>query len=238
MRPIFSAETRRRLQEHDPKWHVKAILQLICTILAFNALILFADATAITNKYYVTAYNNWSDWMPLFPVLISLIYNPVTFLLVLLRRRGKPIHPGWHVGFHFLIWALGIPSIVFSVGWGWFWWWQPVYYRYRNGSIPCRGYNFWSEPCQPAIYTVGRIEIAANVFLGLLIIFEFTLFFLACVALHKHRKATRQSRMPARLSQLQYNRDPEAHAAEQPPAYAPSQEHTPGATPSPVTKYS
>ena len=68
MRPIFSAETRRRLQEHDPKWHVKAILQLICTILAFNALILFADATAITNKYYVTAYNNWSDWMPLFPV--------------------------------------------------------------------------------------------------------------------------------------------------------------------------
>ena len=61
---------------------------------------------------------------------------------------------------------------------------------------------------------------------------------MASIALHKHRKAIRQSRMPARLSQLQYNRDPEAHAAEQPPAYAPSQEHPPGATPSPVTKYS
>ncbi|KAL9000708.1 MAG: hypothetical protein Q9169_000744 [Polycauliona sp. 2 TL-2023] len=236
LRPIFPAETRRRLQENDPKWHIKAILQLICTILAFNALILFADATAITNKYYETPYHNWSDWMPLFPVLITLIYNPVTFFL-LLRRRGKPIHPGWHVGFHFLIWALGIPSIVFSVGWGWFWWWQPVYYRFRNGYIPCRGYNFWSEPCQPAIYTVGKIEIAANVFLGLLIIFEFTLFFMACAALHNHRKAIRESRMPARLSQLQYNRDPEAHAAQEPPAYTPSEENGSVIAPPTATKY-
>lgn len=68
MRPLFSPETRRRLQENDPKWQVKAILQLVCTVLAFNALILFADATAITNRYYVTAYHDWSDWMPLFPV--------------------------------------------------------------------------------------------------------------------------------------------------------------------------
>ncbi|KAL8674576.1 MAG: hypothetical protein Q9168_001019 [Polycauliona sp. 1 TL-2023] len=164
---IFPAETRRRLQENDPKWHVQAILQLVCAVLAFLALILFADATAITNKYYNVAYRDWSDWMPLFPVLIALIYNPITFFL-LLSRRGKPIHPGWHVGFHFLIWALGIPSIVFSVGWGWFWWWQPVIYRFRDGYVPCRGYNFWSKPCEPAIYTVGKLEIAANVFLGLL----------------------------------------------------------------------
>lgn len=68
MRPLFSPETRRRLQENDPKWQVKAILQLVCTVLAFNALILFADATAITNRYYVTAYHDWTDWMPLFPV--------------------------------------------------------------------------------------------------------------------------------------------------------------------------
>ncbi|KAI4098163.1 MAG: hypothetical protein LQ339_006541 [Xanthoria mediterranea] len=238
MRPLFSPETRRRLQENDPKWHVKAILQLVCTVLAFNALILFADATAITNRYYGTAYHDWSDWMPLFPVLISLIYNPVTFFL-LLRGLGKPIHPGWHVGFHFLIWALGIPSIVFSVGYGWFWWWQPVLYRYRSGRIPCRGYNFWSEPCQPAIYTIGRIEIAANVFLGLLIIFEFALFFMACIAARKHRLAVRQSRMPARLSQLQYNRDPEAHAAQEPPAYTPSEEHaSSGTPPAAAVKYS
>ncbi|KAL8924464.1 MAG: hypothetical protein Q9172_002675 [Xanthocarpia lactea] len=167
MRPLFSAETRRRQQENDPKWHVKAILQAICTFLAFIALILFAAATAVTNKYYNLLHGDWSDWMPLFPVLISLIYNPVSFSLRL-RRHGKPIHPGWDVGFHLLIWVLGVPSIVLSVGWGWFWWWQPVLYRYNNGYIPCYGWNFWSEPCQPAIYTAGKLEIAANVFLGLL----------------------------------------------------------------------
>ena len=68
MRPLFSAETRRRQQENDPKWHVKAILQAICTFLAFIALILFAAATAITNKYYDSPHGDWSDWMPLFPV--------------------------------------------------------------------------------------------------------------------------------------------------------------------------
>ncbi|KAL8733923.1 MAG: hypothetical protein Q9181_003398 [Wetmoreana brouardii] len=167
MRPLFSAETRRRLQENDRKWYIKAILQTICTFLAFLALILFADATAITNKYYPSPHGDWTDWMPLFPVLISLLYNSLTLLLLLFRRSGKPVHPAWDVGIHLLIWSLGIPSIVLSVGWGWFWWWQPVLVKYR-GTIICNHWNFWSEPCEPAIYTAGRLEIAANVFLGLL----------------------------------------------------------------------
>ncbi|KAL8765718.1 MAG: hypothetical protein Q9209_007283 [Squamulea sp. 1 TL-2023] len=198
MNPLFSAETRRRLQENDPKWRAKAILQAICTFLAFIALILFADATAITNRYYVLPHGGWSDWMPLFPVLISLIYNPVAFFL-LLRRRGKPIHPAWHVGVHLLVWVLGIPSIVLSVGYAWFWWWQPVYYTS---------------------------------------IFEFTLFVLACIVMHKHRRAIRSRRMPTGLSQLQYHRDPEAHAAQQPPAYTPSEEHEPVVTKPSATRYS
>ncbi|KAL8952667.1 MAG: hypothetical protein Q9222_001435 [Ikaeria aurantiellina] len=220
MRPLFPVETRRRLQEHDPRWHIKAIIQAVTTFFAFIALILFADATALTNEYFDSAYGDWSDWMPLFPVLISLIYNPLTFLLTIFRRKGKPVHPGWDVGTHLITFALAIPSIVFSVGWGWWWWWQPVYIEFGN-YIPCNGWNFWSEPCNEIIYTAGKIEIAANVFLGLIIILTFTLFVMACIATHKHRRAVRRNRISTRNIQLQCNRSPEEHAAQEPPAYSP-----------------
>ncbi|KAI4129006.1 MAG: hypothetical protein LQ338_002473 [Usnochroma carphineum] len=222
MKPLFSPETRRRLHETHPKWHLKAILQATCASLAFLALILFADATALTNKYFPSPHGDWSDWMPLFPVIISLLYNPLSFLYLL---SNNPLHPGWDVGVYLLIWALAIPSIVFSVGLGWFWWWQPVLQEY-DGYILCNQWNLWSEPCNPVIYTAGKIEIAANVFLGLLIILTFTLFVLACVATHKHRRAQRTAKVASRNIRLQYHRSPEEHAVarlepQQPPAYSP-----------------
>ncbi|KAL9004649.1 MAG: hypothetical protein Q9188_002540 [Gyalolechia gomerana] len=220
MRSLFPAETRRRLQEENPKWYIKAILQAICAFLAFPALILFADATALTNKYFSSPHGDWTDWMPLFPVLISLIYNPLALALLIFPYGHKPTHPGWDVGVYLLIWALGIPSIVFCVGWGWFWWWQPVLVKSHH-YIPCNQWNYWSEPCNPVIYTAGKIQIAANVFLALLIILSFTLFVLGCIATHKHRRAARRSRIAARNIQLQYHRSPEEHAAQEPPAYTP-----------------
>ena len=62
-----------------------------------------------------------------------------------------------------------VPSIVFSVGDAWVWWEQPVEIEIGD-LIPCTNwFNFWSEACQPTIYTIARIEIAANVFLGLIL---------------------------------------------------------------------
>lgn len=52
-------------------------------------------------------------------------------------------------------------------------------------------------------------------------IFSFTLFVLACITTHKHRRAARRSRNGTRDIQLQYHRSPEEHAAHQPPLYTP-----------------
>ncbi|KAI4097850.1 MAG: hypothetical protein LQ348_003246 [Seirophora lacunosa] len=222
MRPLFS-ETQRRLRADNPRWWIKASLQAISTFLAFFALVLFSAAIDLTNRHYKFPHGLWNDWMPLFPVLISLIYNPVAFLVPLLRPSRTPLHPGWDVGVYLLTWALGVPSIVFSVGLGWFWWWQPVLVKF-NDFIPCGpySYNRWSEPCAPAIYPAGRLEIAANVFFALLIIFTFTLFVLACISTHKRRRAPQRANIAARNIQLQYHRSPEEHAAHEPlPAYSP-----------------
>ena len=64
---------------------------------------------------------------------------------------------------------ISVPSIVFSVGDGWYFWWQPARLEVDD-LIPCNNwFNFWSETCQPTIYTIGRTEIAVNVFLGLIL---------------------------------------------------------------------
>jgi len=103
-----------------------------------------------------------------YQVVLALLYNPIALFLVIRYRRGRSYHPAWNAGADFLIWALAVPSIVFSVGDGWFWYWQPVRLEFDD-VIPCDEFNFFSEACQPEIYTMGRIEIAANVFLALLL---------------------------------------------------------------------
>lgn len=69
-----------------------------------------------------------------------------------------------------MIWGLALPSIVFSLGDGWFLYWQPVEFSIDGDFVLCDfAGNFWSEPCNPMIYTIGKMEIAANVFLALIL---------------------------------------------------------------------
>lgn len=101
-------------------------------------------------------------------IVLCLIYNPLALWLDISHRSGKSIHPGIHVAIDLIIWALGIPGIVLSVGTGWFWYWRPVALDI-DGFIPCDApYNFYSKVCNPEIYTAGKTEIAGNVFLALI----------------------------------------------------------------------
>ncbi|KAM0803560.1 hypothetical protein BDR22DRAFT_839137 [Usnea florida] len=201
---------------------VTTFLRALAIPLSLIAMILFAVTTSVSKLNYDT--NDWSDGLPLAPVLLALFYDTLYLFLTLSQRQGRPIHPGWNVGVDLLVWALAVPSIVFSVGEGWFWLWQPVEIEFGNGLVPCDEYNYWSEVCNPLIYTLGRTEIAANVFLALILIIHFILFVYACIATHKWRKAKKLSASERRNIELQYNRSPEEHLESQPPAYTPSAE--------------
>ena len=126
-------------------------------------------------------------------------------------RHGRIIHPGWSVGIDLIIWGLALPAVVFSVGVGWFWWWQPVMFVLKDGSIPCVAYNYWSKPCNPLIYRLGKMEIAASVFLALTLIAHFILFVRACVLTHQLRKRKGLESNARRNIELQYRRDPADH---------------------------
>lgn len=203
---------------------MKLGLRVLNIPFAFTAMILYAYTTSVSKLNY--SGDDWTDGLPLAPVLLALFYDPLYLFLTLFQRPGRPIHPGWNVGVDLLVWALAVPSIVFSVGDGWFWYWQPVLIEFPNGLVPCDEYNYWSEDCNPLIYTLGRTEIAANVFLALILIIHFILFVCACVATHKWRKAKKLSASERRNIELQYNRSPEEHLESQLPAYTPSAEGT------------
>lgn len=220
-RPL-PAETRRRLSEHDRRWPFKLGMRAVATLFAFIAMILFAVTTSESKKNY--GGNDWVDGMPLAPVLLALFYDPLVIFLTLYQRHGRPIHPGWHVGVDLFVWALAVPSVVFSVGDGWFWYWQPVLLEF-DGIIPCDEWNFWSYQCNPLIYTLGKMEIAANVFLALILFIHFTLFAFACIATHKWRKANKKVTATGRRNiQSIYHRSPEEHKELQLPAYTPRAE--------------
>lgn len=97
--------------------------------------------------------------------------------------------------------------------------------------VPCSGSNLRSKVCSPMIYTLGRVELAANVFLCLLILAQFTLFVYSCVAAHRHRIARRQARRSrgvvggdadTELAVSPRSSDPSrfaGHLAKAPPAY-------------------
>ncbi|KAL9638150.1 MAG: hypothetical protein Q9164_001744 [Protoblastenia rupestris] len=213
------AETRRTLNEHDHRWPFKFGIRAIATLFSFIGIVIFASTVSLSKKYY--GGNDWVDGLPIGPLLISFLYNPTLLYLTLYRRNGKPIHPGFSVTADLFTWALAVPAIVFSVGVGWFWWWQPVVMRIGD-RIPCNRFNYWSQYCNPMIYKLGRMEIAANVFLALVLIMHFVLFVYACIACHKWRMAKKRETVHRRNIELQYHRSPEEHMEGQPPAYTPS----------------
>ena len=62
---IPSLETRRQLAEHDRRWHVKAVLRVLATVLAFFGMIMFAVAINITDRYFPMPKGDWLDGLPL-----------------------------------------------------------------------------------------------------------------------------------------------------------------------------
>ena len=85
-------------------------------------------------------------------------------VLITLIRKGS-LHPAIYMGLEFFIFILCVPAIVLSVAGGLFWYWSPAVVD-QKGNINCAFFfNDFSPECDPVAYTVGKMQIAAIVFL-------------------------------------------------------------------------
>ena len=68
-RGIITEETRRRLQEQDPKWRSKVILRMVATFFDFLAMVLFIVSVTMSihweNVWNDGVGGDWTDGMPL-----------------------------------------------------------------------------------------------------------------------------------------------------------------------------
>ena len=96
-------------------------------------------------------------------MVFALIADPTILLLGLFVR--KSFHPAAFMAIEFLIFALCIAAIILSVAGGLFWYWAPAVVD-QAGNINCAFFfNEFSQECDPVAYTIGKIQIAAIVFL-------------------------------------------------------------------------
>jgi hypothetical protein len=71
----------------------------------------------------------------------------------------KAVHPGISTGADFVVWALLIPAITFSVWGGLFNVWRPAVIN-DEGGITCDIFNVLARECSPILYSVGGLELA------------------------------------------------------------------------------
>jgi hypothetical protein len=101
--------------------------------------------------------------------ILALLYNPIAVILHLIFRKGRKTHPAISMAADFLIWALCVPSIVFTIMAGMFWYWQPAIAN-PDGSIDCASfYNAFTQECDSEAYSIGRLQVAAIVCLGVVL---------------------------------------------------------------------
>ena len=73
------------------------------------------------------------------------------------------------VGGDLLTWAGAVPAVVYVVAGGMFWYWSDGLSG-DDGLTDCSlWFNVWAPACNPISYTIGETEIAAAVFLFLLL---------------------------------------------------------------------
>jgi len=186
---------RRRAYEEDPRWPTKAVLRVSGTIFAAVATGLFAASIAATNANFInlSGPGDWNDGLALAPVVLALLYNPLTLFHHLVLRDGKPAHPALHVAVDLLLWAMLVPSIIVAVGGGIFWYWTAGVPSTNNGGVIDCGFSFnaFAPECSPVAYSIGRMEIAGIVFAFLLFVIHLVLFVFASLDLHRRRVAAR-----------------------------------------------
>ena len=235
----MSFPSRKTLGGHDPTYMWKLVLRITIILFAFISIIMLAWAINSTPLPHLTSdftpyswtYTNLTSrfaratlsWS-FISLGLSLSWS-ITNIMVLFKRNGRYMHPGFNVAFDLLLW-LGLIVTDFFAGLGGAFWvtgWIGVYNNqgpneysvtseFANGtqtidfpngtSYTTDNYCFPFADCaaekayNEAFVTRGGVVLAAVVFTFFLILFHFALFISACRYTHQRNKAKSSQKYP------------------------------------------
>ncbi|KAK3318811.1 hypothetical protein B0H66DRAFT_533322 [Apodospora peruviana] len=171
----------------SPGWHKAKLVLEISSLLSSAVIIglgIALGAMGGTDHRYSYRYSYFETEFAVAATTagLAIVWNTAEALTICLSRVRKGMHPGAHVGFHLIIWLMGIfTGTVVGI-------------RIDIGM-------YWDDE---GYYDVG-IHAALFAFVIILILVHFTLFVRACVETHQVNRAHRNRR-----AQIQYIQVPVA----------------------------
>jgi hypothetical protein len=193
---------------HHLRQRMTTTIHTIGAVASLISLALFAAAIPRWNANFFhnkgPNKGDWTDGMPIGPLLVALIYHasvlthtvgripqrkatPTTQapIPLTLSRRSLVIH---NILPTMILLSLA-PSLFLAGYGGLFRFWRPAV-RTQSGLLTCNMLNLFAKDCQPILYTVGRLQIAGIVFGCLVWMVHFVLLLVALRDLRRQRLIT------------------------------------------------
>ena len=167
-----------------------SILHILSLLASLIAVSLFAAAILSWNRnfFHNTGPNkgDWTDGVPIAPLSLAALYHAMVLIHVQLQRFRKSdvsTPSGASLGripliLHMIVPGLVLlslfPALLLAAYGSLFRFWQPAV-RTRSGILVCNTLNLFTRECEPTLYNIGSLQIAAIVFASLVGILHFAL---------------------------------------------------------------
>ncbi|KAK7887320.1 hypothetical protein LTR67_009740 [Exophiala xenobiotica] len=184
--------------------HSASLLFSLLSVSLFSAAIPRWNANFFHNTG--PSRGDWTDGMPLGPLVFALLYHAGTLLYhsrigTLRRPSNTPQNTNTNTNttltsrrtlllnttISTLILLTLFPSLILAGYGSLFRFWRPAMRSTQSGSIPCNTMlNVFSRQCQPVLYSVGNLQLAGIVFGCMVWICHFVLLLISLRNLRRH----------------------------------------------------
>lgn len=163
---LINRNMQNELAVTDPRWRSKSIVHFLTLIFALVAIILFGITIPLWDENFFhgsgPARGDWTDGIPIAPLGISFLYSCASIISTLARRKRLPPLLSLITFVSVLVFLL--VAIVFAGVGAVFPYWRPDTTPNQNGIVLCNALNMFSRECEPMMYRIGELQIAALLF--------------------------------------------------------------------------
>jgi hypothetical protein len=192
---LVPTSVSKELAFHDPRWRSKSLLQLANLILAIVAVILFGIAIPLWDGEFFhdrgPSRGDWTDGFPIAPLSIVVMFSALSIANTFARRRRLPPLPSIITYITILILLL-VATVFAGVGGVFPYWQEPR--RGSGGQVICSSLNQFTRECEPLLYRIGELQIAAIIF-SIVVWLNTTLLFLMAIQEWRELKATKKHQL-------------------------------------------
>ena len=193
---VLPASMRRDLAVADSRWRSKTVLHLLTINFALVAVILFSASIHLWDDNFFhssgPSRGDWTDGFPLAPLLAAFLFSSGSIVNTFVRQQRVP--PLLNIITYVMVLLIMLVAIVFAGVGSLFPYWQPEVTRSSSGVVICNTLNMFTRECEPTMYRIGEMQIAAIIF-SILVWLNTTLLLLISIQEWRDTKAAKKHQL-------------------------------------------